>query len=123
MGVINGTSTLSGTGVKTINVGVQPKGLQIIVTSKGSETYSHQSLGFADDSGYATCHSTYQDATGGKSTQSSGNNSKVISLYERVSGTLTEVFAANFHSFTSTQVKVDVTTANSNYTLNLVIWY
>lgn len=122
MAIVNGTATLGTSGVVSVAVGIAPIAVQVVVTSKSGETYSHQSIGFADNSGYATYHSTFQDTTGGKSMQGSGNLGKIVSIYERVAGTITEVLSVNFHSFNGTNVKFTVNTPNANYTCNLVVW-
>ena len=122
MGMYNTTATLGSSGVVSVVIGTQPIAVEVFVTSKSGETYAHQSIGFADNTGYTTYHSTFQDTTGGKSVQGAASTGKIISMYERVSGTITEVLSANFHSFTSTSVKFTVNTPNSNYTCNLVVW-
>jgi len=118
----NTTGSFGSTGIKTTTCGFQPIGIRVTISSKGGETYTHFSQGQADNSGYTTCHAFIQDTTGGKTVKFAGNNGQIASVWERVSGTLTEVFAATFDSFTATAGKINVTTANSNYQCNIELW-
>lgn len=123
MSYYNTTATHTTTGVKTISPGFTPKGYRITVSAKGGESYSHMSIGQVDDSGYATYHSWYQDTTNGSTQKgASGSSGKVVSILERVSGTISEVGAATHDSFTSTAIKYNVTTANSSYQYNVEVW-
>lgn len=122
MAYYNTTITPGSTGIKTISPGFAPKAIKITVSAKGGEAYSHFSTGSADDSGWTTYHAFYQDTSGGTTKQGTGNNGKIVSILERVSGTITEIGAATFDSFTSTSAKFNVTIVNTNYAYNVELW-
>ena len=114
-----GITAHGSTGTKAVTVGFQPTGMRITVAQKFGVTdnYAHQSVGVS--SGTTTsCTSLFQDTAGGLTI----NSGKIVSHYERVGGNITEVIAANFHSFTATQVKYTITTANVNYNLLIEAW-
>ncbi len=114
--LVTGPVTFTGTGIKTISVGFQPTWARFVVVSKtSSQSFAHTSLGESDGS-FQWVASTFHDSTGGLSANS---NSKVVSHYERVGGTITEVLAASFDSFTATAVKVNVTIGNGAYQVYL----
>lgn len=108
-----GTTTQGTTGIKTINVGFQPSRLNFTVCQKfgTNEPYHHLSVGRADGTRQSV-NSTYQDTVDGLSLNSTA---KCISHYERVAGTITEVLAASFDSFTATGFKINVTIPNASY--------
>lgn len=114
------TTAHSTTGVKTITCGFQPTGMRITAGHEFgvSETCAHQSTGVSDgvDQFFNTF---YQDTTGGKTED---GDTKIVSLYDRVSGNITEVVAASFDSFTATQGKYNVTTADVDYNLMVELW-
>lgn len=118
------TTSFGTTGVKTIDVGFQPIGMRITVCQKfnTSQTFSHWSYGVVGS--YEAellqfCHSTFQDTTGG---QSKTYSDRIVSHWERVAGTLTEKVAATFDSFTTTELKINVTTADANYQFLIEAW-
>lgn len=112
MSRITGALTVTGTGIKTFNLGFQPTWIRFVVCSRTSaQTYSHMSIGETDGTTQLVA-STFQDGSGGKSVNSL---SKVVSHYERVSGAITEVLAASFDSFTATGFKLNVAIGNPNY--------
>lgn len=128
MSYFNTTAAYATTGVKTITTNFQPTNIRITVSQKytGAQSYLHYSMGaggLVDVSGTPTMRqhadSIYQDPTG---SQTVSNDSKVVSFYDRVSGTLTEVMAASIDSFTSTQLKLNFTTVNVNYNLFIEVW-
>lgn len=112
MSRVTGLITLTGTGLKTISVGFQPTWARLEVCAKTTpQGFSHTSAGETDGSSQFVL-STFQDTTGGYSVNSA---SKVVSHYERVGGTITEVLAASFDSFTASGIKLNVITGNSAY--------
>ena len=113
-------ATLSSTGTNTLTgFPFQPVGAIITVSSKnGSDGTVNFSEGTCDGT-HQSVRSIFQDASGSKSIRS---NTKCVSHYERVSGTISEVLAASFSSFTSDGISFNVTTANSNYQINVKAW-
>lgn len=112
-------ATYGTTGVKTITCGFQPVAMRITVASKnGSSSVVQLSTGTADGT-RQNYESIYWDSTGG---HTKDNNTKMISQWERVSGTLTEVVAGTFDSFTSTEGKFNLSTASNAYTLKIELW-
>lgn len=107
------------TGVKTITCGFQPVAMRITVGGKASNAaVIQQCIGTADAT-RQNFVSIYGDSTGFKTID---GNTKIISIYERVSGTLTEKVAATFDSFTATEGKFNITTADNNYALTVELW-
>lgn len=115
MSYATGRFTLSATGVTTLVVGFQPTWARFRVTGKASDTVDHLSLGGTDGTNM-NCGSTYMDTTGGASFDV---NTKVVSHYERVSGTITEVLGAAWDSWATNGVKLNVSTANVNYKVTI----
>lgn len=114
-----GTISHGSTGVKTVAVGFTPVGMRITVGANGaSQAVSHRSVGFTNGTN-VDFNSEYSDGSGSSSWQGTG---KLVSHYERVAGTLTEKVAATFDSFTATQVKYNVTTADAAYTFAIEAW-
>jgi len=128
MSYFNCTAAYGSTGVKTITVGFQPTNISVTVSQRwdGPQTYEHFSIGkggIVNVAGTPTMRqhvdSLFSDGTG-KQTYSS--DSKVVSFYDRVSGTLTEVFSVSIDSFTSTQLKLNVATANPDYNMFIEVF-
>jgi len=115
-----GTIAHGSTGTKTVSVGFQPLGMRITVGQKfgTAQNFAHSSIGVSDGVDQY-CTSIYQDTTGGLT---KSVDDKLISHYDRVGGTLTEVLAGTINSFTATQVKYNITTANANYNLLIEAW-
>lgn len=115
-----GSITHSTTGVKSVTVGFQPVGMRITVGQKdgSTDTTARDAYGVTDGT-TSLYRSLFRDGTGG---QTVSGNGKLISVLDRVSGTVTEVIKVTFDSFTATQVKYNVVTANVNYTLNIEAW-
>lgn len=116
-----GTLAYGSTGTKTaIPVGFTPVGVRVWVSQKfnTSQTFAHQSTGMSDgiDQFYTTI---YQDGSGGLTLQ--GDN-KILSHWDRVSGTLTEVLNWELNSLSASGVSFNVVTTNSNYTVILEAW-
>jgi len=123
MSHVIGTVTLgSPTGLTTVVLGFQPIACRLTVSSKGGEVYAHMSIGAADAANTAVFNSIIQDTTGGKSTQGAATQGRVVSLYERVSGTLTEVLGVNFDSFVSNGVRLNIVVPHSGYQVMLEAW-
>lgn len=119
-----GTVTYATPGLKTIILGTPstPQSVDIAVQNKygvNEGVVRHVSMGHADSSGQRVT-SYYKDNSGQDSFDS---DSKIISHYERVSGTITEVMAAEFDSFTSNGVKLYITKANSDYLIYIRVYY
>jgi len=128
MSYFNGTIAYGTTGIQTITLGFQPTSIKITVSQKwnGPQTYIHFSTGYGglvNVAGTPTMRqhvdSFFQDATG---SQTLSSDSKIVSFYDRVSGTLTEILSVSIDSFTATTLKLNVLTANSNYNLNIEVW-
>lgn len=121
MSYFNGTLAYTSTGVKSpVVVGFQPTSVTVRVGQKVATTqlFSHLSIG----SGTPTIQyadSFFQDTTGGKTVTASG---KVVSVYERVAGTITEVLSMKIDSFTATGVAFEVLTANLNYNVYIEVY-
>lgn len=118
---ITGPITLSSTpGIKAITAGFQPTWAEFRVCQKygTNESFAHLSIGECDADGYQNVTSIFQDATGGISITDS---TKVISHYARVGGTIQEVLAVKFDSFTSNGMKLNVLTGNSGYQIMATI--
>lgn len=115
MNYFTGTISYSSTGTKTLSIGFQPTLLRITVSSSfgGADSYVHYCTGWTDGTS-SFYHSLFADGSGRQSINGSG---KLVSHYERSGSTLTEVLAVTFNSFTATQAKINVTTANPNYQL------
>jgi hypothetical protein len=107
------------TGVKTITCGFQPVAMRITVSGKGSNAPVVQlSTGTADGT-RQNYEAIYWDGSGG---HTKDGNTKIISQWERVAGTLTEVVAGTFDSFTATEGKFNLSAANNNYALKVELW-
>lgn len=116
-----GTVTYGTTGLKTINLGATstPTRADFIVQNKygvNEGTLRHVSIGQADGSGQR-CTSYIKDGSGTSYTYDVTN--KCIVVYELSGGTPVVVLEANFDSFTSNGVKINVTVANSAYLIYL----
>lgn len=113
------TTAYSTAGVKTIPVGFQPVGMRITVAQRynTNDNFAHQSVGISNGT-KTYCTSIFQDTSGGVTVSSA----KLISHYERMGGTIMEVLAANFDSFTASQVKFNITTPNVSYNLLIEVW-
>lgn len=115
------TASHSTTGVKTITCGFQPIGARITVSAKsGGQTYAHQSVGTTDGTNTVT-DSWYQDATRGKTDR---YTDRIVSQWEWDSGgsVWSEKTKATFDSFTATEFKYNVNTADVNYQYFIEVW-
>lgn len=117
MSHLTATTTLGTIGSKTISVGFQPTWAEFRVCQKFNvaDSVAHLSIGETDGTRQNVI-SIYHDVAGGISANSTSPTSKkVVSHYERVSGVIQEVLAADFNSFTATGIKLDVLIGNPNY--------
>lgn len=107
------TVSHSTTGVKTINVGFQPISARITAGNKTgvADNCARKTTGVTDGTNQI-CDVEYLDTTSGYTDRFSD---RLVSVRERVAGTITEVVRANFDSFTATELKYNVTTANVNF--------
>ena len=122
MGYKIGTLTLDTAGLRTFNLGAPstPTSAMLIVQNKNgvAETPLHVSMGTCSVSGQR-CTSYLKDGT----THNYDSTTKVVSHYEMVGGTPTEILSASFDSFTSNGIKLDVTTTNTNYKVYIRVDY
>lgn len=121
MNYFNGTLAYASTGIKSaVVVGFQPVSVTVRVGQKAGTTqlFEHISIGSGNPT-FQRVDSTFQDTTGGKTVSSNG---KVVSVYERVSGTITEVLSMSIDSFTATGVVFNVLTANVNYDVFIEVY-
>lgn len=120
MDYVNGTISFGSTGLQTVYLGFQPKGIEATAGQRYATTqnFSHISVGAGDDT-YQRVTSTYQDGTGGKTLDTAG---QIVSVWERVGGVLTEVCAWSIDSFTATDVVINVLKANASYSVFLRVW-
>lgn len=114
MAVELGTVTYGTTGNKNYTLSGAPKWVRVTVGSRFGTTdaYFHESTGFYDGTN-CMCVSKFMDTTGGRTVNSS---SKIFSVLERVSGSITVVLEGSV-SFSGNNIVFNVTTANSNYQL------
>lgn len=114
------TVTHSTTGVKTRTIGFQPQALRITIGKKVGVTVNsiQQSVGVSDGT-LQYVDSIYGDTA---ALATKRDTAKLVSQWEKVAGTWTEVVAATFDSFTATEVKYNVTTGNVNYQFQIEVW-
>lgn len=121
MAYLAGTASHNTTGVKTLAVGFQPIRAKITVSAKsGGQTYAHQSVGVTDGVNQF-CDAWYQDATRGNTDRFTD---RLVNQWEWDSGGAAWVIKtrANFDSFTATQFKYNVITADINYQYFIEVW-
>lgn len=120
MNYLSTSDSYGSTGIQSLYTGFLPVCVEITVGQKYNTTqnFTHLSIG-AGDNNYQRVTAIYQDSTGGKTVTTDG---KIVSVWERVGGTLTEVLSLSISSFTSNTVEFNVTTANSNYSLHIRVW-
>lgn len=111
------------TGVKTLSLGMRPTRVTFTISQKdagGSDDVIRFSLGTLTDglSGiWMNCHSLFSEG-GLKNT--SRYEDRLVSGKESVGGVMTETFRVNFHSFTTSGVKVNVVTkSGSNFIVDV----
>lgn len=115
-----GTASYGSTGTKTITVGFQPVGLRITTGAAfgGPDGYFHYSTGRTDGT-VQTCNWGFVDNS---LRDSDNSSSKLVSVRENSGGSLVEVVNVSFNSFTATQFKINVNTADANYQLFWEAW-
>lgn len=107
------------TGVKTRTCGFQPLGARITTCAPGgSDTNAQQSVGVTDGT-LQICDTFYQDASRGKQARISG---ELVHCYGWNGSAFTDEVVATFDSFTSTEFKYNVTTANVSYQFLVEVW-
>lgn len=124
MGYKIGTVSYGTTGLKTINLGAPstPTRAVFVVQNKygvNEGTLKHVSIGEATSMGQR-CTSYVRD---GAVVADYDDLTKVIRVYEISGGTPTLVMEADFDSFTSNGLKLNVTTANSAYQIYILADY
>lgn len=121
MNYYNGTLAYTSTGVKSaVVVGFQPVSVTVRVGQKAGTTqlFSHLSVGSGNPT-LQRVDAIFMDTTGGKTTST---NAKIVSVFERVAGTITEVLSMKIDSFTATGVAFEVLTANLNYDVYIEVY-
>lgn len=115
------TTTLSTTGsaVVVATPGFQGKYVAIKASgiNGGADTTVKLSLGWGDGT-RQNCDSTFDDGT---LTSSKKATDRIVSLWDNVAGTLTEIVSASNPVFTATQLKLDVTTIDTNYKISVTV--
>lgn len=109
-----GRVTLSITGDNSITgLGFQPTWMNIRVSKKNgvTETVIHECLGNADGTNQ-NCSYIYGDGTNFKTDDF---NTKIVSHWEKVSGTWTEVLSATFKQFDTDGFTLTTVAGNTNY--------
>lgn len=109
-----GRGTLSITGDNAFTgIGFRPTRLRVRVSKKNgtTETVIHLCLG-ATDGTNQNCSYIYGDGT---NFTSDDLNTKIISHWEKVSGTWTEVLSATFKSFDADGFTITTVAGNANY--------
>ena len=117
-----GTISHGSTGVKTITVGFQPLGAELIVGGDPGSVASVMRLSMGQTDGTnQVCDSYFADGSRGMSDRA---NDCLVSLQRWDSGTSTYVedTRAEFDSFTATEFKYNVTIANANRQYRYRIW-
>lgn len=108
------------TGTKTITCGFLPLQAKITVSAQFGTTDGviHKSEGWTNGTN-AFYNTIFSDATGRQTICGTG---KLVSHYDRVGGVITEIVNATFNSFTATQFKYNVVTADANYQFFVEVW-
>lgn len=115
-----GTATLSSTGspVTLSGFGFQPNEAEFHVGAKTGTSGAIQVMrGYVDSAGN---EGVLDDTFDGTNRQSRTFTNKCISVWEWNGSTYIEVLAADFHSYHSDGIKLNVTTANSNYQVHII---
>lgn len=114
-----GGVTVSGTGSQSFTgIGFQGNSIVFRVGAKnGSSAVAQHAIGSADGT-RQNCESIFADTTGAKSQRT---NSKCIIHYERVGGVITDVLDFAFTSFDADGFTLNVTTASTNYVVDVEI--
>lgn len=120
MSYFTGSTSHNTTGIKTVTVGFQPIGMRMTVGQKdgATDTTTRYAWGVTDGTNQFSV-TTFRDGTGAQTTTTA---SKLLSVFDRSGGVIAEVVQVTFNSFTATQVKYNVNTANVNYTIIIEAW-
>jgi hypothetical protein len=115
------TTTLSttGTGVVVAVPGFLGKSVEIKASgiNGGADSTIKLSLGWGDGT-RQNCDSLFTDGT---LTSSKKATDRIVSLWDNVAGTLTEIVSASNPVFTATQLKLDVAIVDTNYKISVKI--
>lgn len=113
------TGSHGSTGVKTVTVGFQPYRAKITVSAVvGGDTNAQESVGTTDGT-LEICNAWYQDATRGKQNRFTN---RMVNVYDWNGAAFVDKVVATFDSFTATEFKYNVTTADSNYQFMIEVW-
>ena len=121
MNYFNGTISYGTTGVQApITVGFQPSMVRVTMGQKygTTQTVAHLSVGSGTPS-FQHVNSFYQDTTGGKSLS---EDAKVVDLWDRVSGTLTQMVDISIYAFGTDSITLSIAKANVNYQLYIEVF-
>lgn len=115
-----GTASYSTANLKTITCGFQPVRAKITIGSiaGGENAIIHQSVGVTDGTNQL-CDSFADDGT---NLYQNRFTDRMVSHYVFAAGVPTETTKATFSSFTATQFKFTVNTANVNYQYFIEVW-
>lgn len=108
------------TGLKTRTIGFQPTGVRITVSQKTStaQTMAHKSVGISDGTNQI-CDTFYADGNYAKTERF---NDRLVSHIEHNGVSFVEKVRANLDSFTATELKYNVITADVNYQFLIEAW-
>ena len=111
------TCSVQGTARTFTGFGFTPTHLDFeVVVKSNSGAIQQRCIGSVDSGGYMQYHYSFDDGT---TIDSSAGTDRCIFMKEKVSGVLTEVLRATFHSFTSDGFKLNVTTASGSYPVHV----
>lgn len=113
------TLATAGSGTVVVTPGFQGKEVEIKVSGLFGTTDStiRFSLGWGDGT-RQSCDSLFTDGTLYDSRKATD---RVVSLWDNVAGTLTEVLSASNPVFTATQLKLDIGIANGSYKVSVKV--
>lgn len=115
------TTTLSTTGLGVVVAvpGFLGKEVEIKASgiNGGADSTIKFSLGWGDGI-RQSCDSLFDDGT---LRSSKKQQDRIVSLWDNVAGTLTEIISASNPVFTATQLKLDVARADTNYKISVKI--
>lgn len=118
MNYLLGTISHSTTGIKTITCGFQPLGARITAGPiNGGSTVTRQSLGVTDGT-TQVCDAFYQSDLRGKQNRLT----EMVHVYDWNGTAFIDKVVATFSSFTATEFKYNVTTADVNYQFQIEVW-
>lgn len=114
------TVSHNSTGVKTRTIGFQPVSARITLGQKTStaQTMAHKSVGVTDGTNQV-CDTFFADGTRAKTERFSD---RLVSHIEHDGTNYVEKVRANFDSFTPTELKYNVITADVGYQFLIEVW-